>query len=90
MVYGVMDTPDIVLAILLMTIGAISIITDEIIKLIEIRYKNEIDKLKILKQDERKNTPTGICPECQGNGTCSWSSNEDPMTCWKCSGSGKV
>ena len=90
MIYGVMDILDIVLAIMLMTLGALSIITDEVIKLIEIRYKKEIEKFKILKEEERKDTPTGTCPECQGNGTCSWSSNETPMTCWKCSGSGKV
>ena len=90
MVYGVMDILDIVVAILLMTFGSLSIITDRLVELVKLNYRREIEKIETLRQEERKNTPTGVCPECQGKGVCVWSDNEVPMTCWNCSGSGKV
>ena len=92
MYYGVAVHADYIIAVIYMVVGTGSLIFQELERLISLRYKKdtEIRVLKLTDHIESKRVPEGVCPECAGVGMCQWSTNESPLTCWRCSGTGKI
>ena len=93
MYYGVAVHADYIIAVIYMVVGTGSLIFQELERLISLRYE-KIKNIRILKLTEQKiepkQLPEGVCPECDGVGMCQWSTNESPLTCWRCSGTGKI